>query len=75
MGHSIAGSWNYHEMPLGEDGVSCDIATSFSETLRIWTEGRQYKLSELIQILSQAGFHSFESIDSHGPYKFIVGTK
>jgi hypothetical protein len=69
------GRFILHEMPLAEDGYSNDIAAGFSETLRIWTEGMQYKLSELEQLLKQAGFGRIETADGLGPYKFVTGIK
>ncbi|MBT8447095.1 MAG: methyltransferase, partial [Gammaproteobacteria bacterium] len=64
-----------HEMPLAEDGYGEAIAAGFSETLRVWTEGTQYKLSELKQVLAAAGFEQLHSADSLGPYVFVIGVK
>lgn len=69
------GRFILHEMPLAEDGFSCDIAAGFSETLRIWTEGMQYKISEIEEMLHRAGFRFSETADSLGPYKFIIAAR
>ena len=69
------GRFILHEMPLAEDGFSDDIAAGFSETLRVWTEGTQYKLSELQQVLAAAGFSDLHNSASLGPYRFVVGVK
>ncbi|MEX2524141.1 MAG: methyltransferase [Gammaproteobacteria bacterium] len=69
------GRFILHEMPLSEDGFSCDIAAGFSETLRIWTEGMQYRISEMEEMLRRAGFRFIETTDSLGPFKFIVAVR
>ncbi len=69
------GRFILHEMPLSEDGFSCDIAAGFSETLRVWTDGMQYRISEMEEMLHRAGFRFIETADSLGPFKFIIAAR
>jgi hypothetical protein len=64
-----------HEMPVGESTTGPFIATAFSEVLRVWTEGTQYKRSEIKSVLTQAGFKNIVSTKGHGPFVIFTATK
>jgi len=73
-----------HEMPLeelsylGSGDDHCyeeSISVSFSEVLRVWTEGSQYRRSEIVEILIAAGFNRVDIKDGHGPYCIFIATK
>ena len=64
-----------HEMPLNEtkDGP---LSVACSSALMLTVErGKQYTLSELEWILSQAGFRDFSSTPSYGYYHLISARK
>eukprot|EP01036_Dinobryon_divergens_P026846 gene26846-35538_t len=78
-----------HEMPLeelstlgsggGDDGkeenaYEKSIAVGFSECLRVWTEGTQYRRSEIVAVLTSAGFGQVDILDGHGPYCIFIAT-
>ena len=73
----IGGEIIVHEMPLEEDGEEEEesIAVGFSEVLRVWTEGTQYKRSEITAVLQDAGFKTVNIQAGHGPYCIFRGTK
>ena len=78
-----------HEMPLeelsslgsgGEEGkeenaYEKSIAVGFSECLRVWTEGTQYRRSEIAAVLTAAGFGQVDIVDGHGPYCIFIASK
>lgn len=66
-----------HEVLVGRDGQKKEIATAFSVTLYKWTEGRQYKAAELLDLLRSVGFSvTMNDVSSaHGPSSLIVARK
>lgn len=66
-----------HEVLIGHAGRRREIATAFSVTLYKWTEGRQYKAFELMDLLRSTGFKvTAEDISpAHGPSSLIVARK
>jgi len=66
-----------HEVLIGRGEIRRAIGTAFSVTLYKWTEGRQYKAVEVMDMLRSVGFKvSAEDISSaHGPSSLIVATK
>jgi len=66
-----------HEVLVGRGGDPRLIATAFSATLYKWTEGRQYKAAELMDLLRSVGFEvSMDDISpAHGPSSLIVARK
>ncbi len=66
-----------HEILVRNSGAPHQIATAFSATLYRWTEGRQYKASELTSLLRATGFVvAPDAIASaHGPSSLLVASK
>lgn len=64
-----------HEMLLAEDGAGPLTTASFSMLMLFTTQGRQYSLSELRQILSDAGFVAIDVRPTHGYYSVVSGRK
>ena len=64
-----------HEMPLNETKDGPLTVACFSVSMLIYEKGKQYTLTELESILSEAGFTQFQSVPSFGYYHLISGKK
>jgi hypothetical protein len=63
-----------HEMLLDDDGAGPLTAVSFS-MLMLGTQGQQFTLPELRQLLEAAGFTDVEARQTYGYYSLVVGRK
>jgi len=64
-----------HEMLLAEDGSGPATTASFSMLMLLGTHGRQYSLTELRQILMNAGFVDVDARPTYGYYSVVIGRK
>ena len=64
-----------HEMLLAEDGSGPVTTASFSMLMLLGTHGRQYRFSELREILTSAGFAAVDSRQTYGYYSVVSGRK
>lgn len=63
-----------HEMLLGEERSS-PVAAAFSMLMLLSTRGRQYRLCELAEVLTGAGFGAPVAHATHVGYSLVVATK
>lgn len=64
-----------HEMLLAEDGGGPVTTAGFSMLMLTGTQGRQYSLDELRQILASAGFEDVDSRPTYGYYSVVSARK
>jgi O-methyltransferase domain/Dimerisation domain len=64
-----------HEMLLDDEGGSPVTAASFSMLMLLGTQGQQFTLPELRELLSSAGFSRIEAQHTYGYYSLTTGWK
>ncbi len=64
-----------HEIPLNETKDGPLFAACFSIAMLLHERGKQYTLSELRQILGEAGFVDFHAVPASGYYQLISARK
>lgn len=64
-----------HEMLLDDDKSGPYATTSFSLTMLITTEGKQFTAKEIIEILESVGFANITITNTYGYYSLITGLK
>ena len=64
-----------HEMLLDDDGAGPVTAASFSMLMLLATQGQQFTLRELKEILRAAGFVGIEVIPTHPHYSVVSALK
>jgi acetylserotonin N-methyltransferase len=64
-----------HEMLLDDDGAGPVTAASFSMKMLLATQGQQFTLGELKDILERAGFSGIEAKHTSGYYFVVTGYK
>ncbi|HLZ92416.1 MAG TPA: methyltransferase [Candidatus Acidoferrum sp.] len=64
-----------NEMLLDETKDRPLAATSFSMTMMVYTEGKQYSAKELREILSESGFEDILVIPTHCYYSLVTARK
>jgi acetylserotonin N-methyltransferase len=64
-----------HEMLLADDGSGPITTASFSMLMLFGTQGRQYSLGELREILTNAGFADVRARETYGYYSVVSAKK
>jgi acetylserotonin N-methyltransferase len=64
-----------HEMLLADDGAGPVTAASFSMLMLLATQGQQFTLSELSDMLEGAGFARIEVLATHSYYSVVSAMK
>ena len=64
-----------HEMLMNNDKSGPFMASAASVAMVGWTEGKQYTMEELEQILSESGFSSIDVIPALGYWSIVIGVK
>ena len=62
-------------MLLAEDGSGPVTTASFSTSMLLGMQGRQYSFSELRQVLTSAGFDDIDTRPTYGYYSVVSGRK
>jgi hypothetical protein len=64
-----------HEMLMNKAGTGPGLVASFNVAMLLWTEGQQFSMGELSDILREAGFTSIKGRPTFGYWGIVTGHK